>query len=76
MAHRFFDYSVLTPAERIELAMELWDSLPDDSSEPPLTEAQKAVLGERLDDLRGNPDAGSPWEEVRDRIERKFRNAP
>ena len=74
MAHRFFDYSVLTPAERIELAMELWDSLPDDSNEPPLTDAQKTVLAERLDDLRVNPSAGAPWEQVRGRIERKFRN--
>lgn len=74
MAHRFFDYSVLTPAERIELAMELWDSLPDDSHEPPLTEAQKAVLSERLEDLNRNSRAGGPWEEVRERIERKFRS--
>jgi putative addiction module component (TIGR02574 family) len=73
MAHRFFDYSALTPAERVELAMELWDSLPDDSLEPPLTEAQKAVLGERLAELRRNPNAGSAWEEVRGRIERRFR---
>ena len=73
MAHRFFDYSDLTPAERIELAMELWDSLPDDSDEPPLTEAQKVILRERLEDLRRDPDAGSAWEDVRGRIERRFR---
>lgn len=73
MAHRFFHYSALTPAERVELAMELWDSLPDDSLEPPLTEAQKAVLGERLEELRRNPNAGSSWEDVRGRIERRFR---
>jgi putative addiction module component (TIGR02574 family) len=74
MAHRFFDYSVLTPAERVELAMELWDSLPDDSHEPPLTDGQKAVLDERLEDFRRDPGAGAPWEEVRARVERKFRN--
>jgi putative addiction module component (TIGR02574 family) len=73
MAHRFFDYSDLTPAERIELAMELWDSLPDDSYEPPLTEAERVTLSERLEDLRRNPEAGSTWGEVRGRIERRFR---
>jgi putative addiction module component (TIGR02574 family) len=73
MAHRFFDFSELTPAERIDLAMELWDSLPEDSLEPPLTEAQRAELERRLEEYHRNPTAGSPWAEVRERIERRFR---
>lgn len=74
MAHRFFDFSALTPAQRIDLAMELWDSLPDDSLEPPLTESQRAELVDRLEEYRRNPAAGSSWAEVRERIERKFRD--
>ena len=72
MAHRFFDFSKLTPAERIDLAMELWDSLPEDSSEPPLTESQRAELVSRLEEYRRNPNEGSSWAEVRERIQRKL----
>ena len=76
MAHRFFDYSKLTPAERVELAMELWDSVPDDSAEPPLAEWQRAELVERLDAYRQNPGVGSPWAEVRERVQRKSNDKP
>ena len=68
MAHPLFDFSRLTPAERAELAVALWDSLPDDSPEPPLTEAQRAELGRRVDAYRRDPGAGAPWAEVRERI--------
>lgn len=58
----------LSPAERIQLARELWDSvsaLPDLSL---LTDAHRADLQRRLDEYRDNPLAGSPWEEVMARI--------
>ena len=62
-----FDFSKLSVAERIQLAEDLWDSLPE-VSDVPLTEAQKAELDRRLDDLERNPDAGEPWEVVRARL--------
>lgn len=68
MAHPLFDFSHLTPAERVELAVALWDSLPGDSAEPPLTEAQRAELRRRLEAYRRDPGAGAPWDEVRGRI--------
>ena len=68
MAHPLFDFSRLTPAERIELAIALWDSLPDDSAEPPLTDAQRAELARRVEAYRRDPSAGASWAEVRDRI--------
>lgn len=70
MAHRFFDFTHLTPVQRVELAVALWDSLPDDSTEPPLTAAQRAELVRRLKAYRNEPDAGSSWEDVRERIRR------
>lgn len=36
----------------------------------PLPESHRAELERRLADLDENPDAGSPWEEVRSRLER------
>jgi putative addiction module component (TIGR02574 family) len=68
MGHPLFDFRDLTPAERVELAIALWDSLPDDSSEPPLSDAQRRELGRRVEAYRKDPSAGAPWDEVRARI--------
>jgi len=68
MGHPLFDFTDLSPAERAELAIALWDSLPDDSTEPPLTEAERAELARRVEAYRSDPDAGAPWSEVRERI--------
>ncbi|MGH7469776.1 MAG: addiction module protein [Longimicrobiales bacterium] len=76
MAHRLFDFSHLTPAERIELAVALWDSLPDDSTEPPLTEAQRTELMHRLDAYQQDPEAGSSWKEAQERIRSRFHRKP
>jgi putative addiction module component (TIGR02574 family) len=54
-----FDFSKLSIAQRIELAEELWDSIPE-SAEIPLTDAQKSELDRRLADLDRDPDAGEP----------------
>jgi putative addiction module component (TIGR02574 family) len=74
MAHPLFDFSNLTPAERVELAIALWDSLPAHSAEPPITEAQRAELLRRADAYRRDPNAGSPWPDVRARIQTSRRN--
>jgi putative addiction module component (TIGR02574 family) len=62
-----FDFSKLSVAERIQLAEDLWDSIPE-SADIRLTEAQKAELDRRLADLEQHPDAGEPWEVVRARL--------
>ena len=62
-----FDFSKLSVAERIQLAADLWDSIPE-SADVPLTDAQKAELDRRLEDLDQHPDAGEPWEVVRARL--------
>ena len=67
MRNTEFDFSKLSVAERIQLAEDLWDSIPE-AAEIPLTEAQKAELDRRLEDLERDPDAGEPWEVVRGRL--------
>jgi len=61
----------LPPAERIELAMALWDSV-EDSPEIdalfPLTDAQRAELDRRLAEHERNPSSGVPWDEVQRRL--------
>jgi putative addiction module component (TIGR02574 family) len=69
MAHPLFDFTNLTPAQRVELAVALWDSLPADSEEPPITEAQRAELVRRAEAYRRDPKAGSSWADVRARIQ-------
>ena len=62
------DISRLSPAERLQLVEELWDSLsPQDI---PLTPAQAEELDRREALHRANPKRGRPWREVLDDIER------
>ena len=56
--------------ERIELVEAIWDTVHECQNELPLTAAQIALLEQRLTAYRENPEAGSPWEEVRARLER------
>jgi putative addiction module component (TIGR02574 family) len=44
--------------------------LKPDFETSPLPESHRAELERRLADLDENPDTGSPWEEVRARLER------
>jgi putative addiction module component (TIGR02574 family) len=62
----------LSANERMQIAEELWDSVWDEKAELPLTLEQRDELDQRLADLEANPHAGSSWEDVRARIERKL----
>ncbi len=57
----------LSPAERIELAQDLWDSIPAEAM-PPLSAEQIEELDRRLAEHERNPGRASPWEEVRARL--------
>ena len=54
--------------ERIELAQSIWDSVAAVPEAVQLTEEQRSELEIRLKEYRDNPNSGSPWPEVRDRI--------
>ena len=73
MRNPAFDFSKLSVAERIQLAEDLWDSISPEGADIPLTEAQKAELDGRLDDLARDPDAGEPWEVVRARLRERLK---
>lgn len=64
------DISELSVSERIQLAEDLWDSISTDSNaDIPLSESQKQELDRRLELHRQNPQQGSTWEEVKQRLE-------
>ena len=59
----------LSVSERIELVEAIWDTVHKFQNDLPLTAAQVAFLEQRLTAYRENPQSGSPWEEVRARLE-------
>jgi putative addiction module component (TIGR02574 family) len=59
----------LSLAERIELVEAIWDTIAANPASLPIPQAHREELDRRLKDLAGDPDAGSPWEEVRTRLE-------
>jgi len=59
----------LSPAERIQLAEDLWDSVAaDPASLPPLSDAERAEVERRLAEHARDPGAATTWEEVRARL--------
>ena len=55
----------LTPAERVAVAQEIWESVVADVGDMPLTAAQRDELERRWLDLQKNPHDGESWDEVK-----------
>jgi len=64
------DLLKLPVAERILLVEDLWDSIAAVPEALPLTEAQREELDRRLEAYHRNPQDGSPWEEIKERVRR------
>lgn len=58
----------LPVAERIRLVELIWDSIAAVPEAVPLSDELKAELDRRLAEFEADPEAGSPWEDVRKRI--------
>lgn len=58
----------LSVEERIQMVEDIWDSIAAVPEAVSLSEEQKRALDRRLEAYHRNPDAGSPWIEVRERI--------
>ena len=65
------DIEMLTVGERLDLIERLWDSLTPTHDDIPLTDAQRAELDRRLDELEEKGPIGVSWEQVVDRIKSK-----
>ena len=64
------DVLTLTPAERILLVEEIWDSLSSHPEAVELTQAQRDELDARLKAHEQDPSVGSSWQDVKKRIGR------
>jgi putative addiction module component (TIGR02574 family) len=71
MSSPIFDFSHLSPEERIQLAEELWDSL--ETADLPVSEDLGAELDRRLERHRQDPGRGRPAEDVLRDIEQRGR---
>jgi putative addiction module component (TIGR02574 family) len=58
------DITRLSRDEQLELLDELWHSLGRDPEALPLSDAQRAEIDRRLDDLEAEGPVGFTWEEV------------
>jgi putative addiction module component (TIGR02574 family) len=58
-------------SERIQLVEDIWDSITEVPEAISLTDTQKKELDHRLDSYHNNPKEGSPWEQVRKRIQKR-----
>lgn len=56
---------------RLELIELLWESIASDpqaSARLPISDAERAIVEERLGEHRENPSTARPWSEVRDEL--------
>ncbi len=56
--------------ERIVLVQEIWDRIAEDRQSLPLTEAQRAVLNQRLEAHKSNPEQVVAWEKIKSKYRR------
>ena len=54
--------------ERVRIAQAIWDSVSELPDPYPLSDREREELDRRLDAYRRNPEAVSPWPEVKARI--------
>lgn len=58
----------LSITERIQIVEDIWDSIAAVPDAVALSDDQKKELDRRIEAYHVNPDAGSPWNEVKERI--------
>ena len=64
----FYDILELDIPERIQIVEDIWDSIAASPEAVPLTDAQRQELDRRLAAYHHDPSAGSPWDQVKQRI--------
>jgi len=58
----------LSIPERIQLVEDIWDTITEYSESVHLSEDEKRIIDERLERYHRNPELGSPWNDVYNRI--------
>jgi putative addiction module component (TIGR02574 family) len=63
--HKILELNV---AQRILIVEEIWDSIAKNPDSVPLTDSQKKELDKRLNAFHDNPEAGKPWDKLKEEI--------
>jgi len=63
----------LSVDDQIAYVQSLWDRIAATPDQVPAPEWHRQVLDERLKDFKENPDAGTSWDVVRERLRDKLR---
>jgi putative addiction module component (TIGR02574 family) len=58
----------LSPTEKIRVLQELWDEVAEEVASEPLSESQKLLLDQRIQQHVENPSDVEPWDRTRDDI--------
>ena len=58
----------LSVPERIQLVQDIWDTIATVPENLALSQSQQEELDRRLESYRQNPESGSSWDEVKERI--------
>lgn len=58
----------LSVEDRLRAIGALWDSIVDEAPDYPISEHDRRVVEQRLEDYRREPEAGIPWEVVREQL--------
>ena len=66
------DIKNLSITERISIVEEIWDSIVSSPESLPVTDAQKIELDMRLKAYEKQPEVGSSWPDVKERIKSKL----
>ena len=61
----------LSVPERIQLAEDIWDTISSEADSVILTDEEKKIIDRRLADYHNNPNLGSPWSNIYNRIANK-----
>ena len=62
------DVAGFSVAERIQFVEDVWDSIAELPDQVELPDEAKKELDIRLESYHRNPEIGSPWEEIKQRI--------
>lgn len=61
----------LSIPERIQLVEDIWDTIATETDSVEMSEEEKKIIDARLDAYHRNPDLGSPWKDVFNRLSNK-----
>ena len=58
----------LDVAERIDLALKLWESIPNKNNNISISQDDEQELSSRYKEYKHNPNTGKSWEEIKSRL--------